>query len=189
MHIPRRHLNYANVVATLALVFAMSGGALAAKHYLINSTKQINPKVLNALKGKPGKTGATGATGVQGPSGVQGTPGQKGEKGERGLPGVPATALWARIVTFLGGEIYSHAGTASVSYAGSTGEYTAKFSQPVNECSTVVTVNRGINGGFGANAVIGSVSYGESNEEANITFSNPSGTLVTPLGFNLAVFC
>jgi len=28
----RRHLSYANVVATMALVFAMSGGALAATH-------------------------------------------------------------------------------------------------------------------------------------------------------------
>jgi cytoskeletal protein RodZ len=45
----RRHLNYANIVATLALLFAMSGGALAAKHYLINSTKQISPKALQAL--------------------------------------------------------------------------------------------------------------------------------------------
>jgi hypothetical protein len=34
----RRHLSYANVVATMALVFAMSGSALAAKHYLITST-------------------------------------------------------------------------------------------------------------------------------------------------------
>jgi hypothetical protein len=29
----RRYVTYANVVATLALLFAMSGGALAAKHY------------------------------------------------------------------------------------------------------------------------------------------------------------
>ena len=62
-HTMRRHLNYANVIATLALVFAMSGGALAANHYLINSTKQINPKVLKKLKGNSqGKTGATGRT-------------------------------------------------------------------------------------------------------------------------------
>lgn len=45
----RRHLTYANVTATLALVLAMSGGAFAAKHYLVNSTKQIDPKVLNSL--------------------------------------------------------------------------------------------------------------------------------------------
>lgn len=45
----RRHISYANVAATLALVLSMSGGALAASHYLINSTKQINPKVLKTL--------------------------------------------------------------------------------------------------------------------------------------------
>lgn len=46
----RRHLSYANVTATLALVFAMSGGALAAKHYLVNSTKQLNPAVIRSLE-------------------------------------------------------------------------------------------------------------------------------------------
>jgi hypothetical protein len=76
----RRRLSYANVTATLALVFAMSGGALAANHYLINSTKQINPKVLKKLKGNTGKTGAagangaTGATGATGPTGPAGAP-------------------------------------------------------------------------------------------------------------------
>ncbi len=62
----RRRLSYANVTATLALVFAMSGGALAANHYLINSTKQINPKVLKKLKGN------AGAPGKEGPSGKEG---------------------------------------------------------------------------------------------------------------------
>src|ERR1700691_2818921 len=81
MHIPRRHLNYANVVATLALVFAMSGGALAAKHYLINSTKQINPKVLKKLKGNTGKTGAIGPQGKEGPAGKEGLAGKEGAAG------------------------------------------------------------------------------------------------------------
>lgn len=45
-----KHLNYANVVATLALLFAMSGGALAAQHYLLNSVSQINPRVLAKLR-------------------------------------------------------------------------------------------------------------------------------------------
>jgi Collagen triple helix repeat (20 copies) len=98
----RRRFNYANVTATLALVFAMSGGALAAKHYLINSTKQINPKVLKALRGKTGKegprgatgatgvtgaTGNTGATGKEGALGKEGSAGPKGEKGEKGTTG------------------------------------------------------------------------------------------------------
>jgi hypothetical protein len=85
----RRRLTYANVAATLALVLAMSGGALAAGHYLINSTKQINPKVLKKLRGSRGPTGATGqrgATGAGGPAGKEGTSGKEGQ------PGAPASA-------------------------------------------------------------------------------------------------
>ena len=46
----RGRLSYANVVATMALVFSMSGGALAAKHYLLSSTRQISPRVLRSLE-------------------------------------------------------------------------------------------------------------------------------------------
>ena len=74
----RRHLSYANAAATLALAFAMSGGALAASHYLINSTKQINPRVLKSLKGRTGATGAAGTAGVPGKEGSKGTPGSPG---------------------------------------------------------------------------------------------------------------
>jgi hypothetical protein len=76
-----RRLNYANVTATLALFFAMSGGALAAKHYLINSTKQINPKVLRALRGKTGPPGPAGALGAQGKEGAAGKEGKEGKPG------------------------------------------------------------------------------------------------------------
>jgi len=81
----RRRLSYANITATLALVFAMSGGALAANHYLINSTKQINPKVLKKLVGK------AGATGPQGPTGKEGAAGKEGSLGKEGQPGKAAT--------------------------------------------------------------------------------------------------
>jgi hypothetical protein len=37
------------VMATLALLFAMSGSALAAKRYLLNSVSQIDPRVLSKL--------------------------------------------------------------------------------------------------------------------------------------------
>ena len=81
----RKHLSYANVVATLALLFAMSGGALAVKHYVINSTKQINPKVLRALKGKNGANGAPGPVGAIGPQGPRGLQGPAGERGPSGI--------------------------------------------------------------------------------------------------------
>jgi len=92
----RTRFNYANVTATLALFFAMSGGALAAKHYLINSTKQISPKVLRALKGKTGKPGAPGKEGLlgkEGASGKEGPQGKEGKEGPQGKEGGAAVAL------------------------------------------------------------------------------------------------
>jgi hypothetical protein len=81
----RTRLSYANVAMTLALVFTMTGGAYAAKHYLITSTKQISPRVISALKGAAGPAGPegkTGAPGSQGPQGPAGTNGVNGINGE-----------------------------------------------------------------------------------------------------------
>src|ERR1700704_4470693 len=86
----RKHLSYANVAATVALVLSMAGGAFAASHYLITSTKQISPKVLGKLKGRRGPAGPqgpTGAIGPQGPGGPQGNRGPAGQRGEQGPPG------------------------------------------------------------------------------------------------------
>jgi hypothetical protein len=79
-----RHLSYANVASTLALLFAMGGSAIAASHYLINSTHQINPKVIHALRGEQGRRGVSGKAG---PSGLKGTEGQRGVEGPRGSEG------------------------------------------------------------------------------------------------------
>jgi Collagen triple helix repeat (20 copies) len=87
---PKRRLSYANITATLALVFSMSGGALAANHFLINSTKQINPKILNKLKGKTGATGPAGAAGAQG---KEGSAGKEGKAGKEGAVGPAGTAV------------------------------------------------------------------------------------------------
>ena len=92
----RRRLTYANVAMTLALVFAMSGGAYAAGKYLITSTKQISPKVLKSLVGKTGPAGkngtngtngANGAPGEKGAQGLQGPQGPEGKEGKAGEPG------------------------------------------------------------------------------------------------------
>jgi hypothetical protein len=82
----RRRMTPATVIATLALVFAMTGGAYAAKKYLITSTKQISPSVLKALKGASGKPGPAGPAGPAGAAGV-GTPGPAGSQGPAGAGG------------------------------------------------------------------------------------------------------
>jgi hypothetical protein len=89
----RQRLSYANVTATLALFFAMSGGALAAKHYLLTSTKQISPKVLKALKGNQGPRGLTGAIGATGATGAPGAAGKEGAPGKEGPAGPYPTVL------------------------------------------------------------------------------------------------
>jgi hypothetical protein len=102
-------------VAILALVFAMVGGAYAAKgaltgkqkkevekiakteakKFVITSTSQIKPSVLESsgpkatasAKGKQGKQGKQGKTGKTGPQGPAGATGPAGPQGAKGDTG------------------------------------------------------------------------------------------------------
>jgi hypothetical protein len=86
-HAIRTRINATTVLAGLALVFAMTGGAYAAKKYLITSTKQISPSVLKTLQGKAGAAGAQGPAGPAGPQGAAGAAGAKGDSGSAGGEG------------------------------------------------------------------------------------------------------
>ncbi len=89
----------AMIVALAALLIAMTGSAIAARHYLITSTKQISPKVLKSLhgaKGSAGKAGAAGGTGAAGATGPTGPGGPPGADGQQGLPGAPGSDIVAR---------------------------------------------------------------------------------------------
>jgi hypothetical protein len=91
-HRSGRHLKHANILASIALFFSLSGGAFAATHYLITSTKQISPNVLNALKGRQGPEGPQGPQGPTGPTGPNGAPGIAGRVGPQGPTGAPGSA-------------------------------------------------------------------------------------------------
>jgi hypothetical protein len=96
-HAIRTRINATTMVAILALVFAMTGGAYAAKKYLITSTRQISPSVLKALQGKAGPAGPGGAVGAgtpgaQGPAGPQGPAGKDGANGTNGKDGTNGTS-------------------------------------------------------------------------------------------------
>ena len=94
----RKRLTLSNAALILVLLFAMTGGAYAAQHYVISSLSQIKPSVRNQLKAAAGKAGPAGAqgpagaTGAQGPAGAtgaQGPAGATGAQGPEGKPGAP----------------------------------------------------------------------------------------------------
>jgi Collagen triple helix repeat (20 copies) len=151
----RRRINFANVVATLALLFSMSGGAFAASHYLISSTKQVSPKVLKKLRGKTGKrgpagstgaegaagktgaTGSTGATGATGVTGNQGVPGEEGPEGAEGPIG-PSAAYEEKSLT--SSNLFTKAKTISVVVPAGSYDITAKAQEQNPEVINTGTV-------------------------------------------------
>lgn len=72
-------------IASLALFLALGGTAVAARHYLITSTRQIKPAVLKALHGTRGPSGPAGPSGAAGSPGPPGVQGPKGEAGPGNL--------------------------------------------------------------------------------------------------------
>jgi Collagen triple helix repeat (20 copies) len=109
----RKHISPTTVVAFLALVFAMTGGAFAASSGSgggsspgARASASVTPTATAAKsKAKPktkagprgpagpaGKNGATGATGPVGAAGSQGPAGAAGAKGETGAPGAAGVA-------------------------------------------------------------------------------------------------
>jgi hypothetical protein len=86
----RRHLTYANVVASLALFLALGGAAFAATQLPRNSvgTGQLKPEAVTAGKiAKKTRSQLRGAQGPQGPQGKTGKTGVKGATGARGATG------------------------------------------------------------------------------------------------------
>jgi hypothetical protein len=139
-----------NLVAWLALFVALGGTSLAASHYAITSTKQINPKVLNALKGKTGvagpqgPAGANGAAGANGGAGATGAKGEPGAKGETG-PAGPGAA-WALVNS--DGTILEQSGGISVPTHGAGGDDFLAFPSSVEGHDIIVSLS-GKNGGSG----------------------------------------
>jgi Collagen triple helix repeat (20 copies) len=98
----RKHLTPGTLIAFLALIFAVTGGAFAAtggsslSHAtLIASAAKSKSKVKAGPRGPAGpagKTGATGAAGATGPAGPGGPAGPTGATGPQGPQGVQGEA-------------------------------------------------------------------------------------------------
>jgi Collagen triple helix repeat (20 copies) len=92
----RNRFGVPGVIAMIALVFAMLGGAYAAtqparqykkKGYVITKLNQIKPSVQKQLKGEAGPPGPVGPAGSGGVAGKEGQRGERGEAGQNGTDG------------------------------------------------------------------------------------------------------
>lgn len=105
----RKHLTPSTMIALLALVFAMTGGAFAASSdgggsgskasastgraasvtslVAVAAKSKAKPKAKAGPRGPAGPKGATGATGATGPAGAAGTAGATGPAGAQGPAG------------------------------------------------------------------------------------------------------
>ena len=112
MRLPQ--LSYANVAATLALFFALSGSAFAGAQLFVSGAnvkdhsltgidikkgslglKSLSPAARAKLKGAVGPAGMTGSQGPQGPAGQQGALGPQGATGPQGAAGAGVTTATA----------------------------------------------------------------------------------------------
>jgi hypothetical protein len=92
----RSRISPATVLAVVALVFAMTGGAFAVTGQGTDAgsragTAKAKSKGKAGPRGPAGPKGATGATGPAGSAGPAGPAGAKGETGAKGEPGAPGT--------------------------------------------------------------------------------------------------
>jgi hypothetical protein len=202
-----RRIRPTTVIAVAAVVFALSGTAVAAQRYLITNTKQISPAVLKQLTAmavKQAKTtggttgaGATGAQGERGPAGErgpQGEPGKEGKEGKEGPPGPPGAAIgggsgelgWA-VVTGQGALARSSSsGITSKRVEGvAEGSYEVTFPSSVSDCAFQATV-AGSTAGVPSPAYIsvGTISA----TSVLVQTAGTTGTL-TDRSFHLSVFC
>jgi hypothetical protein len=124
------------VIACLALFVASTGTSIAAGHYLITSTKQIKPSVINKLHGAKGAKGATGTAGAAGATHVV----TRGASGAVSYYASSATASCATGEVATGGGVtWSYSGTvfpvvlASTPVSNSSGVPYAWYAEIYNE--------------------------------------------------------
>jgi hypothetical protein len=192
-----RHLSYANVMATVAVVFAMSGGAIAATGGFTSGgslracaneegairllkpgkkCKKGQTAVAWDQTGPAGAKGSTGAAGAAGAPGLAGAPGAKGAEGPKGASGEPANVKWGSI----GIDAKVQVGDGVVAAGFSSNHYVVAFNSDVTNCAVVATPT----GGTGGEQTI---VLGKAGTEVKVFMKEGGSILETE--FSIVAFC
>jgi hypothetical protein len=189
----RRHVSYANVAATLALVLAMSGGAIAATGGFSSggtlracANEEGRLKLLKSgehcKRGQKSvswnQTGPVGAPGAKGVAGAPGASGAAGALGAQGASGVSASTAWASVNE--AGQLLAGHGVTDVK--GSGGVYEVSFDHDISKCGSLATVLNGPTGGRVA------YSYIEASTVTVVTVA-VQGNTIYPVAFTVGVLC
>ena len=131
----RRHLTYANVMATIGVFLALGGGAYAAAKLPGNSVgaKQI-------------KTGAVGSTEVKNRSLKAGDFKGGLPQGPRGPAGAPAVKHWAKISSGTTRTVLASSGQVTVTRTAANGLVKVTFPEDVSKCAISLTILGGAAG-------------------------------------------
>lgn len=192
----RRRLSYANIAATLALILATSGGAIAATGGFASGGKlQACVSEEGAIRllrsGKHcrhgektiawSEAGPTGPAGVPGAPGTPGAAGAKGEEGRKGADGESPNVKWAAISKE--GEITaSHGGVVAAAESGE--HYVVAFNQDITNCAILATPNGPSNVKA---AIISAVRAGTEVQVYSAFAGGGSGLALN--GFSIVAYC
>jgi hypothetical protein len=172
-----RNGRYANVTATIALIFALGGTSYAAITLPAKSvgTKQLKKNAVTSAKIGDGALLSKDFKAGQLPAGPQGPQGPAGD---------PATRLWAVVNT--AGAIVRRSNTSITSADTGASRYDVDFGQDVSNCAWIATVGPGT-----GTPTPGDVSVGNDTGNANkvVVFTDVNAGGLGDRAFHLAVFC
>ncbi len=133
----RPYLTYANVMATVAVFFALAGTSYAA---IVITGKNVKDGTLTGKDIRDRSITAKDVTGVVGPRGEQGPQGAPGPQGPQGPQGHNATRLWA--VVNADGSLARGSGVTSISGGPSAGvsNYRIDFGRDITGCARIASL-------------------------------------------------
>jgi hypothetical protein len=180
----RRHLSYANVMATIAVFLALGGTSYALATLPRNSvgSKQIRPKAVGSSEVRDrslrvrdiSRPARRSLRGQQGPLGVPGPPGA-------------AAASFTASVDATGAVTASKGGAVGSLAQIDSGNYDVVFNRNLTACWAVATLSR-VQGGRTVHPENGEITTATTERGVNVRTRNSSGA-PADLPFHLIVVC